>query len=64
MSKTYNGGITLKLEKGMADITIDTVQNYSVDWQTEKESFERYDFSTCTVYKGDRFTASITTGLL
>lgn len=66
MSKTYNGGIKLKFSKTVNNSTvtktIDTVQNYGVSWETESESFEKYDFSICTIYKGDRFTASITTG--
>lgn len=63
MSKTYNGGIKLELVS-TTSATIDTIQNYDVSYQTESESFQQYDYSTYTIYKGDRYTANITTGVM
>lgn len=64
MSENYNGGIALELVKGTADVQIQTVQSYDVSYTTESESFQTWDHSTYTLYKGDRFTANITTGVM
>lgn len=60
----YNGGIKLELAESTNTVTIDTIQRYDVSYTTESESFEMYDYSTHTSYKGDRFRADITTGVM
>ena len=63
--ETYNGGIALEIKKdGSFDIPISTVTSYQPAWETVSESFEQNDYSTYTVYMGDRFSASISTGIL
>ncbi len=55
MSKTYNGGISVKINNTL----IDTNNGYSPSWTDEKaEDFENHDFTTVTAYKGVRFSAS------
>lgn len=65
MSERYNGGITLSITpSGGTAVTIPTVTSYDPTWETESESFEAYDYSTHTSYKGDRFNLSVTTGVM
>lgn len=58
MSK-YNRGTT---------VTVGTIpivtERYEPSWQTVTETFEKYDYSTVSVFKGNKFSASITTGLM
>ena len=63
MSK-YNRGIvvTVEVESG-TDIVLETI-SYQPSWETVTESFEKQDFSTYSIYKGARFSATVTTGLL
>lgn len=58
MSK-YNRGITVTV----GTISIVT-ESYQPQWQTVTESFEKYDYSTVSIFKGNKYTASVTTGLL
>jgi hypothetical protein len=63
----YNGGITLAISRtNTTALTISTVTSYQPSWETVSESFEQNDPSlgTYTLYRGDRFTASVTTGIL
>lgn len=60
----YNGGIKLELANSTDTVTIDTIQTYDVSFTTECESFQMYDYSTHTSYKGDRFRANVTTGVM
>lgn len=58
MSK-YNRGIQVSVG------TIDLVtERYEPQWQTVTESFEKYDYSTVSIFKGNKFSANVTTGLL
>ena len=69
MSKStqYNRGIeiTIRYEDGGTshDIALETTR-YEPHFEPVSESFENYDYSTCTLYKGDRFSCNIETGLL
>lgn len=57
MSKILNGGIVIQL----GQYTLETINGYSPSWTDEEtEAFENWDFSTVTVYKGQRFSASVT----
>ena len=63
MSK-YNRGIVVKVGvTGGTAITLETL-NYQPSWETITETFEKQDFSTYSIYKGARFSATVTTGLL
>lgn len=66
MSK-YNRGIEITIryeDSGTThDIEIETL-SYQPHFEPVSESFENYDYSTCTLYKGDRFSCSIETGLM
>ena len=64
MSKRYNGGISLTIGSGTTALSIDTISAYNVDWQRETETVQKYDYSTYTVVKGDRFTARVETGYM
>lgn len=58
MSK-YNRGITVTV----GTIPVDT-ERYEPHWQTVTETFEKYDYSMVSIFKGNQFSANITTGLL
>ena len=63
MSK-YNRGIIVTVEvTNGTDIEIETLK-YDPTWETLTESFEKQDFSIYSIYKGARFSATVTTGLL
>lgn len=64
MSKRHNGGITLTIGSGTSAVTIDVISSYDVQWVSEDETFEQWDYSTNTIHKGDRFTATIGTGYM
>lgn len=58
MSK-YNRGITVSV----GDIDIETL-SYQPQWEQVTERFEEYDYSTYTILKGNKFSASVVTGLM
>ncbi len=61
MYKIPNGGIAVKI----GSYTLDLISSFSPSWEDEvQREFENWDFSTVTVYKGKRWTASITSGTL
>lgn len=65
MLSQHNGGITLAVSRdNTTALTISTVTSYQPSWETVSESFEQSDCSTYTIYKGDRYTASVTTGIM
>lgn len=68
MSTSYNGGITLAIQYTQSGetvtVSIPTVTSYQPQWETLSESFEQHDFSTYTIYNGDRFSVSVTTGIM
>ena len=65
MSEQYNGGISLSvIPEGGTAVQIPTVTSYQPAWETQSESFETWDYTTHTSYKGDRFSVSVTTGIM
>ena len=58
MSK-YNRGMSVTV----GSIPIVT-ERYEPQWQPVTETFEKYDYSTVSIFKGNKYTASVTTGLL
>lgn len=66
MSK-YNRGITVSvgyIQSGTQRYIDIVTESYQPHWQTVTESFEKYDYSTVSIFKGNKFSASVTTGLL
>ncbi len=67
MSEKYNRGISVTIryeDLGTShDITIETL-SYQPQFDVISESFEKYDMSTVSIYKGDRFSVNIETGLM
>lgn len=63
MSDKYNGGITL----GIGDYTLKHISAYTPAFTHEYDSsnsFENFDFEQTDFYKGMRFSANITAGIL
>lgn len=66
MSK-YNRGIKVYVgyvSSGTTSyIEIETL-SYQPQWEQVVESFEKYDYSTVSIMKGNKFSATVTTGLM
>lgn len=68
MHAQYNGGISLAVGVTIRETETRTeiraVTSYQPSYEPVSESFEEHDCRTYSIYKGSRFSAQITTGIM